>query len=159
MRARLGIAQKKSVAVALGRGARPSRLSVQAPSECLHRRYRDAVCNDHGRLSADEFCRHPWNPVILIVGPAILDGDVLALDESGLVQALPERTDKVRRPGRHRRAEKTDHWHRLCCARAASGHAAAPPTSVMNSRLFTRSPRRRVTGSMWATQYRSPWRS
>jgi hypothetical protein len=36
------------------------------------------------------------NPVILIVGPAILDGEVLALDESGLVQALPERTDKVR---------------------------------------------------------------
>src|SRR5262249_1782783 len=28
-----------------------------------------------------------------------------------------------------------------CCARAASGHATvAPPSSVMNSRLFTRSP-------------------
>ena len=30
-----------------------------------------------------------------------------------------------------------------CCARAASGHAAAPPSSVMNSRRLTRSPRRR----------------
>src|SRR5262245_40539173 len=31
-----------------------------------------------------------------------------------------------------------------CCARTASGHAAAaPPSSVMNWRLFTRSPRRR----------------
>src|SRR5262249_13482921 len=30
-----------------------------------------------------------------------------------------------------------------CCARAASGHAAAPPSSVMKSRLFIRSPRRR----------------
>src|SRR5262249_29215220 len=31
-----------------------------------------------------------------------------------------------------------------CCARAASGHVvAAPPMSVMNSRRFTRSPRRR----------------
>jgi hypothetical protein len=31
-----------------------------------------------------------------------------------------------------------------CCARAASGHAAAAqPSSVMNSRRFTRSPRRR----------------
>src|SRR5262249_55939720 len=30
-----------------------------------------------------------------------------------------------------------------CCAGAASGHAAAaPPSSVMNSRLFIRSPRR-----------------
>jgi hypothetical protein len=26
-----------------------------------------------------------------------------------------------------------------CCARAVSGHAATPPTSVMNSRLFSRS--------------------
>src|SRR5262249_39310648 len=33
-----------------------------------------------------------------------------------------------------------------CCAPAASGHAAATPTSVMNSRRFTRSPRRRVAG-------------
>ena len=32
---------------------------------------------------------------------------------------------------------------RTCCVRAASGHAAAPPSSVMNSRRFTRSPRRR----------------
>src|SRR5262249_53898016 len=30
-----------------------------------------------------------------------------------------------------------------CCARTASGHAAAPPSSVMNSRRLTRSPRRR----------------
>jgi hypothetical protein len=35
-----------------------------------------------------------------------------------------------------------------CCARAASGHATTPPSSVMNSRRFTfaviRSPRRRA---------------
>jgi hypothetical protein len=29
-----------------------------------------------------------------------------------------------------------------CCARAASGHAAAPPSSVMSARRFTQSPRR-----------------
>jgi hypothetical protein len=27
-----------------------------------------------------------------------------------------------------------------CCARAANGHAAAPPSSVMNSRRLTASP-------------------
>jgi hypothetical protein len=62
-------------------------------------------------LAADEFCRHPWNPVILIIGPAILDSDVLALDESSLVQALPKRTNKVRGACRHCRAEKTDDRH------------------------------------------------
>src|SRR5262245_16724730 len=30
-----------------------------------------------------------------------------------------------------------------CCAPAVNGHAAAPPSSVMNSRRLTRSPRRR----------------
>jgi len=30
-----------------------------------------------------------------------------------------------------------------CCARAASGRAAAPPSSVMNSHLLIQSPRRR----------------
>ena len=38
-----------------------------------------------------------------------------------------------------------------CCARAASGHAAAaPPSRVMNSRRFIRSPRRHALGSMAA---------
>src|SRR5262245_1532664 len=33
--------------------------------------------------------------------------------------------------------------HAPCCARAASGHAAAPTSSPMNARRFTQSPRRR----------------
>jgi hypothetical protein len=37
-----------------------------------------------------------------------------------------------------------------CCARAVSGHAAAPPRSVMNSRRFIRSPRRRSTAALAA---------
>src|SRR5262245_42090183 len=45
-----------------------------------------------------------------------------------------------------------------CCARAASGHAA-PPRSVMNSRRFTRSPRRRGAMLQSALQRRAPWRS
>ncbi len=47
------------------------------------------------------------------------------------------------------------------CARAASGHAAATPpsSSVMNSRRFTRSPRRRGRAPSWVCRGRVPWRS
>src|SRR5262245_2601487 len=47
-----------------------------------------------------------------------------------------------------------------CCARAAIGHAAAaPPSSVMNSRRFIRSPRRRGRAALPALQVRASWRS
>jgi hypothetical protein len=41
-----------------------------------------------------------------------------------------------------------------CCARAASGHAAAPPMRVMSSRRFTRSPRRRAIAAQARSSYR-----
>jgi len=42
-----------------------------------------------------------------------------------------------------------------CCARAASGHVtAAPPSSVMNSRRFIRSPHRRERAA-WPAHRRS----
>jgi hypothetical protein len=48
----------------------------------------------------------------------------------------------------------------VCCARAASGHAAAaPPRSVMKSRRFTRSPRPRWRVAAAALRGRAPWRS
>jgi len=46
-----------------------------------------------------------------------------------------------------------------CCARAASGHAAAAPSSVMNARLFTRSPRRRGRAGSAGFPGREPSRS
>src|SRR5262249_53393530 len=54
-----------------------------------------------------------------------------------------------------------DGWHyRDSIARAASGHAvAAPPSSVMKSRRFTRSPRRRAAGETKASRDQVPWLS
>jgi hypothetical protein len=47
-----------------------------------------------------------------------------------------------------------------CCAPAASGHTvAAPPRRVMNSRRFTRSPRRRGQAALAGRPGRAPWRS
>src|SRR5262249_3213339 len=48
----------------------------------------------------------------------------------------------------------------LCCARAASGHAAAAsPRRVMNARRFIQSPRRRAAEATEARQDRVPWLS
>src|SRR5262249_61281250 len=55
--------------------------------------------------------RHRRKPIIPILGKAILDSDVLPLDKSGLVQALPECANQVLGAGRRRGAEKADHWH------------------------------------------------
>ena len=77
--------------------------------------------------------------------PPELNDNVLAFDVAEFTQARPQRLDPVaeaeagpkpRNPIRGTFAG--------CCARAATGHAAAaPPSSAMNSRRFTRSPRRR----------------
>src|SRR5262249_59678199 len=105
---------------------------------------RKNISDDDGRLAAHEIGRQPWKPIGLIVSPAKVDGNVLALDESGLLQALSQRGDKLLRAGSRCAAEKAEHWnHRLLRPRRERHAAAAPPSSVMNSRLFIRSPRRR----------------
>jgi hypothetical protein len=67
----------------------------------------------------------------MIVGKPILDGDVLALDESGLVQALTERSDKVLGAGRRRGAQETDQRYRRLLLRA---RGARPKNCVRGSR-------------------------
>ena len=58
-------------------------------------------------------------------------------------------------------AQKPITGNARCCARAASGHAAAvPPSSVMNSRRFiTRSPRRQARAACPARSGPEPWQS
>jgi hypothetical protein len=51
---------------------------------------RRGFLNDHCDLSANEFGRQRWQPIDLIVGPAIVDGHVLALDKACVFQALAE---------------------------------------------------------------------
>src|SRR5262249_23816669 len=63
-------------------------------------------------------------------------------------QTTPHRTDRF----------STEDARRVP-ARAASGHAAAPPSSVMNSRRFTRLPPRRARATCPARRARALWQS
>jgi hypothetical protein len=49
---------------------------------------------------------------LLIVRPAILDGDVFAFDESSVIQALPKGIDNICKAGSGGASEKSDQWHR-----------------------------------------------
>ena len=101
-------------------------------------------CGNYGHPLADQVGRHSWQAVEVTFGPAVLDGDVAALDIARFGEALVKRGNTRRPPRSGNTSQHADHGIAGCCARAASGHAAAaPPSSVMNSRLFTRSPRRR----------------
>ena len=51
-----------------------------------------AARGDHGNSSPHQFGRQRRQPIDLIVGPAVFDGDVLAFDEACVFQALTEGT-------------------------------------------------------------------
>src|SRR5262249_56303899 len=67
-----------------------------------------------GNLTVNQFGRKHRQSIILALGPAIFDPDVLAFDISCLFQSLAERTQADRVSGQVRRcaAEEPDHWHR-----------------------------------------------
>jgi hypothetical protein len=82
----------------------------------LRRFCRKAVADDHGHLTMHQIGGEARQPIQVIVGPAILDRRVLAVDEPCLLQALVERGDQMHeRPGR-RAAEESDRGNRgpLC---------------------------------------------
>src|SRR5262249_49226723 len=91
---------------------------------------------DYGNLSTNQFGCKLRQPIVLALRPAVFDHYVLALHIADLLQALPKFAQTVCQLS-------GDLWSRSpitgiagCCARAASGQAAAvPPNRAMNSRL------------------------
>ena len=91
---------------------------------------------DHGHLTANQIGRQRRQAIVLTLRPAVFDRHVLALDIAGLLQALAKRAHAGPRTSSADAASRNPITGIAgCCARAASGHAAAaPPSSVMNSR-------------------------
>jgi len=99
--------------------------------------------NDHSYTAIHQLDRLFRKAIVLSLRPAVFDCNVATLDVAGLSEALLDCRDIRRVRGRRYAGQDSDHRHRLLLRARASGHAAAPPSSVMNSRLFIRSPRRR----------------
>ena len=55
---------------------------------------------DHGDLSANQIGRQRRQPIDLILGPAVFDRHVLALDIAGVLQALAKCAQTLRVPVR-----------------------------------------------------------
>ena len=75
--------------------------------------------------------------------PAVVDPHVAALGPAQLLQALLECRERPDASGSSAARFMSTPMRRIrsgCCARAASGHAAAPPSSVMNSRRLIAAP-------------------
>src|SRR5207237_673758 len=100
--------------------------------------------DDHGDLAADQIGGETRKAVIDVVGPAVLDRDILALDETGLLESLPERRchhrvavggGAVQEPDhRHRRVlrERSERPRHDSTCKEESGEIA-PPHSITSS--------------------------
>jgi len=52
--------------------------------------------NDHSDLMANQIGRQRWEPIVVVLCPAILNRHVLVLDIAGFVQPATERCQKGR---------------------------------------------------------------
>jgi len=63
--------------------------------------------DEDGHLLANKISRQSWQPVELVVSPAVFDRDILAFDVTCVLQALHKSVHRLRR---RYGAKKADHW-------------------------------------------------
>ena len=68
--------------------------------------------SDHRHLTAYQIGSEVGQSVVLVLRPAILDHDILALDVTGFTNALPECGQIACTISKRRAAEETDHRNR-----------------------------------------------
>src|SRR5262249_35478426 len=96
-----------------------------------------ARCGDDRYPPSHQIGRQFGQPVVFILRPAIFDCRVVALDVASLAEPLRKAANRFDITLAEPVARYPITGIAGCCARAASGNAAAaPPSSVMKSRLF-----------------------
>jgi hypothetical protein len=100
----------------------------------LGRKHRHGIPDNQVHRPVDQLIHQSRQSIGPALCPAEFDRNILALDVARVLQALAERCYELRCVRRRRAAQKSDHRHRLLRAVANGTLAAAPPTSVINSR-------------------------
>src|SRR5262249_32151296 len=104
--------------------------------------------SDHRDLTAYQIACEVGQSVDLVLRPAILDHDILALDVAGFANALPECGQIACTISKRRAAEESDHWHRrllrACRKRPRRRRAADQRDEFATSHSITSSARARI---------------
>src|SRR6516164_1126825 len=91
-----------------------------------NRRGAGARCDDHAHAAGDEVGGQRRQSLIVAIGPAEFEDDVLALDKACLSKALAEGRHSVSALSGRAGVEETDHWHgRLLPSRDERPHRRA----------------------------------
>jgi hypothetical protein len=92
--------------------------------------------HNHINVRTNQLSRQLAKVLVLSLRPSVFDHDIRALDVAEVTQTQSESLELSCVTGRRRGPEEANpRTFPSCCARAASGHAAAAPPSVnMNSR-------------------------
>jgi hypothetical protein len=83
-----------------------------------------AARKDHGDPAENQFDRQRRQPTDLTLRPSVLDGHVLALDVTDLIEALPKRSSTICSLTGRPKVEEPDHRHRRLLR---APRAATPP--------------------------------
>src|SRR4030095_3280748 len=67
--------------------------------------------DDDGDLAANEIGGQCGHSLVLALGPAVLDRDIVALDEAGFLETFAEAGDEMREWTGRSGTEESDHWH------------------------------------------------
>ncbi len=78
----------------------------------LGRECRSGVSNDHGRQKANQLGHQRRQAITPVLGPAVFDRDVLAVDETRLLQTLVERDHQALRVSGRGAPQEADYRHR-----------------------------------------------
>jgi hypothetical protein len=89
-------------------GNEENRYRRGSPLGCL-RDHQTSGRSNQGDVAANQIGGHPPQPIVLTLGPTVLNRDILALDVSGFIQTMVERSHERGRGAGRRAVKEADY--------------------------------------------------